>query len=612
MIWSIEEYQGIFAINRGLVDQLNLYLDGREARLGMAIIDSIHAGSLPPRLEPSSTASLRVHEAVEEFGKKIHQLKHSQPGDIHPGDWKISSEQVNKAVWEYVEILEGCVTELFQHLDQISFEHWNTDLSQSVGFIKDTLAHRLEDIHWGVKRLDYYLKDYRWICEDGRKKWKFWRKSAMALQKLIDRSLSSHITKTQEQLGVQYQNFKEKFVGYLQLYKSAESKVQKFYEYKAFTSLDLDTQEKLRKTDLLLELWELNSSAKTLPQYETVWALRSSMSPYGVFTLFQEYFEAIRATIFEKSRLIKKKFQFFFQEKEGRLLLANTLANYRTELEKLRSMIVHYREFLQKTEHGFSPGSKESKNFTALVENVLKLDAICEKFHYSLEQESVAEPKFSVHTDQAIQRHLHEMAQPLATKGTMLSEAEEALKLLDGLNEISSFNPYVVDYVGNSLSKAMKADWKYHVLQEIPLFQQLYEIHQHIVESSEDRQHTNRMNKFRRIVDHLELWVKNGEILKHTQEIELDINDMKGYLQDFLAKIQRMTQESSLERDEAMKNISSANQKLLEYRYLFAKFFHRLSQKNPEEKLLRKQLLFVDQYFESIDNRLQEMRKAHD
>lgn len=610
MIWNIEEYQGIFSINRGLVDHLNNYLDEKEAQLSMEIIGSVHAETLTPLLEPPSKSAMRFQEAVEEFGKKILRIKNSNKEGIPNDEWKTSVAIVNRSLWEYVETLEGCVVELFQQLDQVSFDHWNADLSHSVSLIKDNLMHRLEDVLWGIKRLNYQIKDYRWLCEEKQKNWMFWLRPGLSWAHLIERSLSVNLLKSQKYLGYRYQQFMDKYNGYLQLYDRCEAYLDKFYDYKILVSQDLETQDKLKKFDLYLNLWDLNRSAKALPEYEPAWVLRSSISPYSAINLLHEYFDAIKREIFEKSRLIKKKFQIFFQDQEGRDLLAVTLTNYRVELEKLRSMAVKYRDFLQKSEHGYHEKSRENKKLTALIDDVLRLDDITEKFRYSLENEG--SPSFSVNVDQAIQKHLHEMGQPLATKEAMQSGAESVLKLLNGLDELGTYNPYIVDYVGNSLLKAMKADWKYHVLQGIPLFHQVYEIHKNVADRIDERQHLNRLNMFKRIIGELEDWINSGDMLKHTQEIEADLSDLKGYLQDFFARIQRMGRENVQEKEEMLANVSKANQKILEYRYLFGKFFYKFSQKSPEERLLRKQLLFVDQYFESIETKLQEIKKAQE
>jgi hypothetical protein len=90
-------------------------------------------------------------------------------------------------------------------------------------------------------------------------------------------------------------------------------------------------------------------------------------------------------------------------------------------------------------------------------------------------------------------------------------------------------------------------------------------------------------------------------------EIELDMNDMKTYLQDFLATIQRATRDKSQDPflDET---IHKLHHQLLEYRYLFGQFFLSIMSRNSDGMQLRNQFLFVDQYFESVENLLQNLK----
>ena len=85
------------------------------------------------------------------------------------------------------------------------------------------------------------------------------------------------------------------------------------------------------------------------------------------------------------------------------------------------------------------------------------------------------------------------------------------------------------------------------------------------------------------------------------------MNDMKTYLQDFLASIQRAGKEKSSDPffDEAIVKFC---QQLLEYRYLFGQFFLSLMNKSPDSQQLRHQFLFVDQYFETIENLLIDLK----
>ena len=95
------------------------------------------------------------------------------------------------------------------------------------------------------------------------------------------------------------------------------------------------------------------------------------------------------------------------------------------------------------------------------------------------------------------------------------------------------------------------------------------------------------------------------------EEIDLDIHDIKAYLQDFFAQVQRLEPEDKVvwDHERFERPLGQAAQTLLQYLYLFGHFFSHLRADHPEDRLIRKQLLFVDQYFEAIDRRIQELSK---
>lgn len=180
---------------------------------------------------------------------------------------------------------------------------------------------------------------------------------------------------------------------------------------------------------------------------------------------------------------------------------------------------------------------------------------------------------------------------------------------MQSLDEIATFDPKVVEFIGRTLCKAMCFDWKYHVLQEISAFHSLYHVHRDFFSLGGDRLHLNRLHKFQKILNRLDIWIQNQETLKHTQEIDLDIHDIKAYLQDFLAYVQRLEPEgeSLWESDRFKRPLAEAVQALLEYLHLFGKFCSHLHRDDSEHRLVRKQLLFIDQYFEAIERRIQEL-----
>jgi hypothetical protein len=125
----------------------------------------------------------------------------------------------------------------------------------------------------------------------------------------------------------------------------------------------------------------------------------------------------------------------------------------------------------------------------------------------------------------------------------------------------------------------------------------------------EDPTHAFRLERFRLLFDQIENWVEKGDVYSHVHEIELDMNDMKTYLQDFLATVQRAARDKSHDPflDET---IHKLRQQLLEYRYLFGQFFFLIMSKSLDGVQLRNQFLFVDQYFESVEILLNDLKAS--
>ena len=134
-------------------------------------------------------------------------------------DWKVAVEEINTAFWHYIEILEGSMTELFQQIDQIGFEQWSIDLSDAATQIKDELIHRLDDVIWGMRRLNKNLSE----CHNKVVKVQPWHKFASLWQGVLDPSLELSAKKCQKFLNFRYSNFVERYVGYLELYDTAEN-----------------------------------------------------------------------------------------------------------------------------------------------------------------------------------------------------------------------------------------------------------------------------------------------------------------------------------------------------------------------------------------------------
>jgi hypothetical protein len=626
MVWQSYDKQNIIILDEPMAEQLSQYLENKESQLSAKIIEIILQIEGQPTLKESSAPSFfRLSEAVEDFGRKISRAALVTYPTLIKDKWKFAANEINNALWEYTEVLEGCVTELFQQIEQMGFEQWNVDVIRATTSIKDELTHRMDDLIWAIRRLEQQLKVYQKLCESQEEKWgEIWRTLLSPFLSLLDRSLEPAVRKCNKFLNFRYRKFIERYTGYLQLYETAQQSMNRFYHSNVLSSMDINQQDKFKELSFLLNLWENNCKARALHRTEPVRALRSCLSFEGAISLFTDYFFTIKDAIFDKSRLIKKLFKMESNDFEAKKPLVDNIAGYRKELNNLKELIQGYKKFHETTDPGtkswlvrmfkFS-SEREPKQFQELkklVNDVKNLEAVSVNFQTSLEKESSTDREMAFHLQNEVERNLHEMGQPLASKELMRRNAKALVQSLQNLNEISSFDPKIVSFTCHTLCKAMCADWKYHVLQEMPTFHKLLEVHEGIATISDERAHMNRLHKFQRILNQLDMWIKNNDTLKHVQGIDLDINDIKAYLQDFLAYVQRLEpdhQIDGMDKEEFERPVGKAAEALLHYLYLFGNFFAKLHTENSEHRLMRRQLLFIDQYFEAIDRRIQDLKK---
>jgi len=625
MTWKPIDFQGIVSLEKSVVDHLKQYLNEKESQLGNTITHAIHTfptETLPVVIPFSSGDALRLSDAVMAFGKNVSEISKSERSLVPADDWESAIREINEALWEYNEVLEGCVTELFQQINQIGVEGWSPGLLGVVRSIKTMLLDQMDQLGVVEEQLEGLLWKYRWACESRKGRGVWFKKIWYKWRRLLDRNLGSFLKETKKSLNLRYQKFVDRYHRYQSLNQKIDKSVAKFDGYQVFNELDEDVQKELKHLYRLIKLWKYNSESRLLPQENTIQALRKSFRAEKSYQLFHEYYEELQESLFDRSRLLKRNLNEFFQEVINRPLAHDMISGCRKELHTLAAMISSYRNFFLKTHPnpyvrsrwGFpewivGPEPESSMALLHLVFDVEKLEDLFNELEGALKEGKEPQNNYTLERKyREIEKILHEMGQPLTTRSVMRSRAEELLERLEDMNELGSFNENVVGYVGKIFSKALRADWQYHVLFEFPLFHELYAIHQGILGSYENRHHLNRMNKFKDLIVQIEDWVKRRDVHRHMHEIEMDMNDMKESLQEFLVYVQRMTDRVEAEKETLENVIQDIQLQLLEYRYLFGNFFHYLHQYEPDGKLIRNQFLFVDQYFETVENRLQDLR----
>lgn len=619
MSWRPIDFRGMIDLDPKIIEELEYYLQEKENRLAHQIMHTFTisgAESAPPVLPSGS--SLKLSDAVESFTKQVRALPKSDGGDLKAQEECYRVEKgMNRAFWEYTEILEGCVVELFQQVRQVPLDRWHISLSVVVQALKDMLYLRIEDLMWTIRRLEKPLNEF---CQKRLAKPNRWLDWLPFKKSRIDAHLLQNLQQTETFLKTQFAGFKERYNEYLMLNIQAEESLEKMKSYAILALLDIPDQNVYVDVFRLLKMIELNPHPKREVAIETSRALKHLTSVDHVQKVFRLYLREIQEAFFTCSLEWKSLSHEEEQYPEAVKKLRAKVADLQQELRQFMLTMSRYRTFILKTDDnpyvrsrwGFTewvvgPEPAKAKQLISLLYSAEELDANFIQFAGSLERDPLSQQNIEYHAHEEIEHLLHEMGQPLISRSMMVSRAERFLDALKACDEVGSPQISTIFYVEDKLSKAMRADWKYHVLHEFPLFHQIYRLHKGLEEVFDDPPHAFRLDRFQSLFSQMLEWVNKGDVYAHVHEIEIDMNDMKTYLQDFLASIQRAGKEKSSDPffDETIVKFC---QELLEYRYLFGQFFLSLMNKSPDSQQLRHQFLFVDQYFETIENLLIDLK----
>jgi hypothetical protein len=606
MAWRAIDFQGIISLDSTIVEQLQAYLAEKEALLSQGIAEAF----------PSAEEQLRnnlpkkLAEGIDLFARAIAQQS-SSPSI----SWQPMVDHVEHALWDYLESLESTAVELFQQLSQISLEQWRPQVMDTVTAIKELLAYRMEELKWVLKRVESLLSDYRKGYDQHHSHSAWWLERLRFWETILDGDLAKNLEKSHKFLIFNYQKFLQSYDQYESINRDIEHASKKFDSYPIFKGLEAEQQQQFKKLYRLLKLHDANSQTKALPAEEVISELRMAMSPNYAFSLFKEYFKILKLTLIAHSRQLKTP---DFADPAMREILKGQVSGEIMEVRTLGATIEKYRNFLLHTDPdpyvratgGFSEWivGQEPAAAKALLNQEYNIDML-DSWYRQMESDLALPPlskEKQLPLQQEIAKNLHSMGQPLASQAMMAVRAEKFVSQLQQLHEMSSQDPQIVDYVTQILSRAMRTDWKYHTLHALSQFHELYVLHHGIVGSVDDRQHANRWNQFNTLTYQIHRWIKERKIVVHLHDIEVYMNDIKGYLQDFLAHAQRTAKDSTLSPEQRRKVLMEVTLQLLEYRYLFGQFFYTLREQDGDEALIRHRFLFVDQYFESVENILAE------
>lgn len=621
MGWRPIDFQGIIDLDQKIVEQLEQFLQEKENCLALQILEAVSPSLDEPDIPSSSIKGneIKLSKAVEEFSKKVRFIVKS---DVNSQQGNIQVDQIikkfNTIFWEFTEVLEGIIIELFQEVKQISIDRWHLSIAHVVHEIKDILIHYIEDLIWTIRRLEKPLQE---LCEKfDLKPDQSWLDWILSKKTYLDRNLLLNLQESEKFLKNQYETFQQRYREFMLLNVKAEESLEKMKTYPALALMDMANQNLYIDLYRLLKMIELNRYPKKEVALDTSKALKRLAGADNILHILHIYYSELKDALFNCSLEWKSLDPEEMNFQEGLEKLKMKVKDYQQELRDLTHTMSQYRNFILKnnpnpymrSRWGFSetivgPEPAKSKKAMELIFSAEELGEYFTQLSASLARDSTTQQNIEYQAHQEIEKLLHEMGQPLISRSMMRNRVERLLEGLKACDEIGSPHMSTIDYVEDVLAKVMRIDWRYHVVHEFQLFHQIYRYNLGLIETFEDPSHAFRIERFYLLFEQIEKWLQKKDVYPNVREIELDLNDMKAYLQDFLAVVQRAVREKS-ENPFLDETRFKLRHQLLEYRYLFGQFFLDIISKNSDGMQLRNQFLFVDQYFESVENLLNELK----
>lgn len=620
MLWRPINFQGVVAVDKDLVDQLQQYLSNKELLVAQQVascfqenIVYLEGGGDSPKLLSDLSSDLSMGEAVVAAKDALALVVRDQQHVVAPFDLKALSDQLNKALWNYVEVLEGAAAEFLQQLSHVRLDRLTEDTLQAVDSVKVLMLEKVQKCREIVIRLERHLSEYR----DQSQQSDSWKAKILTIipwkSAELDRQILAHLDKTKEALVSRDRQLKDSYQEFQRLRIKVQGSRQKVEGYSILSSLDSTVRERLLDVYTFLKMWKLNGKTRSVPEPDLVRILRMKAPTEQLMGDFQAYFSRLTEELFQLSRRLKT--QGVVADRRTACKQAALLSK---EVYSLGSTVGRFRDFLLRTNpnpyvrvrFGFSDqvtGTEpnETKELKKLRFSIESLGDLYHKIQESLERPISRELFRFTPLYHSIQDALHELGQPLASRGLMRKRGDALVDLMEDLDELGSSDPETVEYMGEVLSKAMRADWKYHTLHEVPGFRQLYQVHLGITDSGQsDEMFKDLLDQWSGFQETVKTWIGKDSIWRFPTEVEEAVEGLKVLLRDFLLSIDELA--GSKDDDVAVK-VLEKRRLLLKLRYQFGRFCLKNLQSHSEGGMLRNHFLFVDQYFEFMENKLNEI-----
>lgn len=582
------------------LEQFRDFLDQQEAKLANSLmLSTLPAPGYMDTIHLHGSGHFRLNQALQAITSRVKDLREEQ---TVPGEWQNGVAIANQALWSFCEVLESAVIELVQLVQTAGIAGWNNQFFQVALGFKELIAHRLEDAIWLYRRLEELFFSYRATCKKRKNLWVLFGKLWSPFSSILDKQILNRLFKAEEALSTRFKGFSVAFDAYREYEAKAIEAEERFRHYPSFNALEAEQQILYLQLYKMLRIWEENSKQELLNPQEILTAVKGLVKPGVLALLFKDYLKVMKEALFQASA--------DWQDIGDRTIKVKA-ENLQKELHSLGATITTYREMLLRSdpnpyvrtrwgvsEWAVGPEPRRTRELMQLIYDVEMVHRWSEHLIAAIAKPIGGQKllkRLALKRD--MDEVLHEMGQPLSSRHMLHLKGEQLVALIESADELGGSNGEMHSALTDVFLIALRLDSKYQVLFDFPKFEELFAIHEGFMPKIFDPQHDARMKLFKQSLHHIEHWLKESALQRHEKELEVDEGAIQEALQGLLASLQRGDLPAGSDRN-------AYYQMLMEYRYLFNKFFHSLRRYEGEGKMIRTQFKFVDNYLESAERQL--------
>lgn len=574
---------GLIILNYSLVEKVKNFIKFKENQLANSLLDLL----FPKNFSDPSIANTSIS-----LNALIRFLKEE---DLKVKANKSLIFRMNQSLWQFLEILETSVKELFYEIGTLEFNKWNDELYSVITELKELFLYYLEELPILIKEIEKTLLPYN----------KFVSFYKRYLSTFLDNSLLKNLSGTKLYLNKNFNLFLKKFNAFSEESSRIARKAKKYKGFNAFNFLDKDAKKEFLNFYKIVKLWEYNKKNEFFSKEDFRKVIKEKI-PLKTKWLLKEYFQKIQ------------KLFFYFCEEwklEGTVEQLEKVEFLESELKSFVTVVNQYRQLLLNTDPnpyvrsrlGFAewivgPEPERTQELLDIIYVAEALIRIIEKFFHNTkrekEEEIPAAKQYRI--EKAIETVLHEMGQPLSSKNMMRGRVDKILQYVEDLDELGGSAGEVGPLITAILLKVFRLDWHYQTLFENAKFNEIWNIHINLEKLDRDAIHERRLEHLRKMIISIERWVTNHDSFKHLQNIETDVTDAKEQFQEYFSTVKRHI--LTLSGIEKVLYENQINIQILEYYELFSRFFFFLRKHEANGKIILNQFQFVDHYLAATLN----------